>query len=1522
MNKKIIAVFMSAILFLNSFIHFGNILSKDVYAQDVHWAQKYLSVLKEYGIMRGDQYGNMNPDNPITRAEFVSMINRAFGYNMYYGSPMTFSDITGTEWYADDIAIAYSKGYFLGNASNASGAEDYLTREQAASLLSRNLKLEESIGEVLEFKDGRDFSNWSKGSIDAMAKKGYLNGYNDGTFRPFNNITRGEAAKIFADVIGKWISSSGRYTYDHVDGNVMIASSDTTLKNTVITGDLYITSGVGTGYVNLENVQVLGEVIISGGGESNAGDNSINFRDCDINKLVIDGDIDKVLSVDSYGNTIIGKTIVKTNAYLENYGDVNQGFVDIDFIGKEDSLLSLSGEFKKITMLAFKNNLKLGKGFIDELIIDEEAINSKVVLDRNTYISKVSVDAPSEISGLGDISTLIVGSNGVKVSMLPDEIIIRPGLTANINGKDMTSNDALESSSSPKILSGYPKTDLLAPTQAEFLYKTNKPGTIYWAITLLNDEELKKDELLKPKDVKRIVKSGVTQIKQSETETLSKITGLKVDTEYTLSALFRDERGQTSNIKVVEFRTVDNTIPGFNSGYPLVTSNSSSTLNIELSPTKDCNIYWAVMDKGAVAPTALELKNQEIQGSLVKGVQKRCEKNSLKVITAGGLKEKFTYDVYLLATDGENESNVIKLSGTTKDTTAPKFLEGYPLQDKITDKTIDVKVKVNEDSTVYWVALPKGTVFPAPKPGETVPPSLDSDEGKNAIITANNTFKSGKANVKADTEAVLKVTGLEAQTSYDFYVLAQDKALNASSGIKIIIKTLDNVPPTATQEFSIDINGEPKVDSDIKILFSEEVWNRNTNDPLIKETLKENISLYTMINGEEFLVDINYSMAEIGMDDSGKTYVNFPSGSIPLNSGVEYQFEINYIVDTSGNRMKDKTRLDKFKTVSPQVHLIKTLPPNEPNIDLTFKLSPQAIQTENGVLFDIIFESDTLIEFRLYEKVGNGEFVEITKHTDQPTPENKNKYATISENGATTFSYIQRFVNSGTSFNFKRFNQLTEEIEYGIQIMSVDGMTERPNWNKSVKMGIKCVIGAKTIMESLAGNPKDGLTSALKGGASLVHFPSNFEISTSFTDVVPPKFLPGYPNIDRDNIPTNGLSQVYDTAVTPLLKADKQSTFYYIIAPRGVVDPDITSLQIMSGTIRPEGGISGKYDIQSGGVEFSTTITGLKPETDYEMFYCLKGVPAEPSPKDIITFTTVPVTPPIITSTVINRGENMATIRVNSDKPATIDWMLMPSENTEGWFRQEPDGTWVIDESAISQADLANVIRNGEELGYNVKAYGSAKTKYDTVGKKHFVDLPIKGLERNIYYTFFAVAKMNLEDGTTSVGMDSKITFSRDVTSADVTPPAFTINTSIRNYAESHIGNPYIGDTIITFTEDIYYIDKTDNNKIKPLTIQAFKDSMKATGDDGDINIDGAKALDFEITDYKTRSIKGNTKQRALSQVKFKFKNVVHGSTITIGLELCDSSGNKSGYLKLVFEDLEPDRKNSKWIGEFIKEDQ
>ena len=71
-----------------------------------HWADEYLDQLVDWGIIRADQAGN--PNAPITRADFMAAINRAYGYSEI--GPIPFEDVSTGDWFYDDVCIAYTAG--------------------------------------------------------------------------------------------------------------------------------------------------------------------------------------------------------------------------------------------------------------------------------------------------------------------------------------------------------------------------------------------------------------------------------------------------------------------------------------------------------------------------------------------------------------------------------------------------------------------------------------------------------------------------------------------------------------------------------------------------------------------------------------------------------------------------------------------------------------------------------------------------------------------------------------------------------------------------------------------------------------------------------------------------------------------------------------------------------------------------------------------------------------------------------------------------------------------------------------------------------------------------------------------------------------------------------------------------------------------------------------------------------------------------------------------------------------------
>lgn len=1042
-NKQMMRRIASAVLAL--VLVFGMIPTSALKAE-AHWTDEYIQTLVDWGVMRGDVSGSMNADKAITRAEFVAMVNRAFGYTADTTHP--FTDVQVQDWFNNDIGMAYNMGYFKGTGETTASPNSSLTREQAVVLIGRNLLLDEKLGEALGFSDSRTFGDWSRGMVESAISAGFISGYDDGSFQPQRQVTRGEVAAMLVKAIGTMINKSGTHELGGVYGNVMISSSGVKLKNTTIAGDLYITGGLELGDVMLENVDVLGKIIVSGAGESHKGDSSIVLRNVEAGELVLDSIADQFVTLRAEGNTQIDFTNVKTSAYLDDQTEVGDGLLYIEMNGGENMNVSLSGNIEEVLNRTANSSLMIAEGTAQIVTVDEKAVNSALEIKNIASIGTLNLDIGTPVVGEGSVKDVFVNAAGSVVDMLPDKITIRPGLTADINGEEMDTKEGNESSSEPRILSGYPKIKNLAPNSVEVVFSTNKKGTIHWALTSLIDGPVKVEDLLEVKDYNtKILQQGTINVTEANKEFKVKISKLLSDGSYYVSAVLVDSRDQKSPVKYITFTTPDGTAPAFATGYPELTQIKKDNAQVAVMPTKDSKLYYAVLPKGAAAPTISEFKAGAVSGDLGNcpedGITVKKNVITLKDLTAqvfapnpsnpeetiilkdGKLEELKSYDLYLCLIDPDNgkDSGVKKISFTTVDGTPP-ILEDAILTGA-QKNNVTVTAAMNEVGTIYWVVvdldadyLPKGV-----RPGEKYEADAgaeDSDVMKKAILQVVNgmggVIRSGKASAKANTDVALKISGLQPATAYDVYYLAQDKAGNYSEVIKkITVTTLDDAAPTAYQEFTRPGDKNPLADTDVKIIFSENVRHADSEKSFldlytaVKEAtteagraeakkklaaeLEKTIVFYDLsVSGVEKVVEhdptaglpnsparsdawINFENVTMEILPTKELCVYFKNGeAISLNSGGIYQFVLNYVIDTSSskNPMQNPLKLPEFETAYAQVYLSEDYDtagnPHKRDVsgaltdtpvvpDMSFKMNPRSTENVNtNILYDIWVE--------------------------------------------------------------------------------------------------------------------------------------------------------------------------------------------------------------------------------------------------------------------------------------------------------------------------------------------------------------------------------------------------------------------------------------------------------------------------------------------------------------------------------------------------------------------------------------
>lgn len=165
-----------------------------------HWAKSYIDTLVKNKAISGYPDGTFKPDSMITRGEFATVLVKAFGLTSTSGKVF---DDTANHWAKDYVAVAASYGIVSGYNDTTFGVDDYITREQMASMIARAKGLT-TIGGANSFTDGDTISDWARDAVSITASNGIINGYPDGTFKPKANATRAEAVTVIVKALSSY----------------------------------------------------------------------------------------------------------------------------------------------------------------------------------------------------------------------------------------------------------------------------------------------------------------------------------------------------------------------------------------------------------------------------------------------------------------------------------------------------------------------------------------------------------------------------------------------------------------------------------------------------------------------------------------------------------------------------------------------------------------------------------------------------------------------------------------------------------------------------------------------------------------------------------------------------------------------------------------------------------------------------------------------------------------------------------------------------------------------------------------------------------------------------------------------------------------------------------------------------------------------------------------------------------------------------------------------------------------------
>lgn len=173
----------------------------DVKATDYFYADVYAAA--SAGIVKGNDKGQFLPRTNVTRRDFALMVVRMLGVEEEAAkyTTTTFTDVAKNDYALGAIAYCAENGIINGDGKGHFMPGNAITREAAAQMTAKALKL--TLGTTsTEFKDDASISSWAKAAVAACAKEGIIKGSN-GNYMPKANIQRCDAAAILVRALNK-----------------------------------------------------------------------------------------------------------------------------------------------------------------------------------------------------------------------------------------------------------------------------------------------------------------------------------------------------------------------------------------------------------------------------------------------------------------------------------------------------------------------------------------------------------------------------------------------------------------------------------------------------------------------------------------------------------------------------------------------------------------------------------------------------------------------------------------------------------------------------------------------------------------------------------------------------------------------------------------------------------------------------------------------------------------------------------------------------------------------------------------------------------------------------------------------------------------------------------------------------------------------------------------------------------------------------------------------------------------------
>lgn len=895
-SSKLLSSFLAVVFIISTVVPLGALAARSLSDVKGHWAETYISSAITRGYVNGYQNGSFQPNKPVTRAEFCKMMNNALSLSEY--ASVDFKDVSSSNWYYNDVRKALAAEYISGYDDNSFRANNLMTRQEAAVILSRIVSASNDSKSLSDMKDSSSIASWAKDAASTVYSKGYMAGDNQKKFNPKGNLTRGEAVKIIESVLNKEAMTNS---------NLSITNPNQLNSNTIYTGNITVRLDSNSD-ATFQNCRILGTLQISGG-------DTIRLVNTKVNNLVVNNTSGEV-EIQSSGKSDIHNTTVSGACTLNENSSNGTGFENVNLLGSDlrNRKVTLSGAFPSVSVSS-PSNLYLLSGSISLLTISSNGKGSKIDLSSSGTVNRVEINGASDFVGKGTIKKAILNESGSTFETAPlsteGRTTLMPSIypangASNVSVKDsirITYNESIYTTSGAALSNSYVEDSVVE------LRKNSASGSkVPFSCTLYSD---KREFSIKP------------------TDTLDKSTKYYV----IIKSALKNSAGNRNDSLTFSFSTVGGLTPEV---YPVngsdtipVTSKITLTFDQALSQRNGNYITSSYL-----TDSVIDLRRDSSGGSHVDFYASiSSDRKTITVTPTNNLSTNTRYYVTLKDNCLTNTDNISNSEQTFSFTTASSRV----LVPVITPASGSSAVRTTSDIELTF----DSSVYTAN--GSSVNSSylrdnvftLRSGSASGSTVSFSASINSGKTKITIDPDYTLS-------TNTTYYLIMQSGSLSDSSSSsrnyndkQVYSFTTDSGRRTTLEPSPYPSYGASNVSTDrnITLTFDESIYQSNYSRSEITSSYLRN-SVLELRKGNSSGDTVSFSASidrnreititpDRSLSADTKYYVIVRDGSIQNSNGDRNQKYITYFTcsSTSSSFRASMTPANGSSGVSPSTNI-------------------------------------------------------------------------------------------------------------------------------------------------------------------------------------------------------------------------------------------------------------------------------------------------------------------------------------------------------------------------------------------------------------------------------------------------------------------------------------------------------------------------------------------------------------------------------------------------------------------------